>query len=126
MLNMVEPYDIGAMGWGSAAAIHLMVEAERRAYADRAKHLGDMDYYDVPLDKLLAKDYARHRFRTFDKERASVSENITAGSWPAESPETTHFSVMDGNGMMVALTTTLNSSYGNKNRRAGNRDAAQQ
>ncbi|MBD3647404.1 MAG: gamma-glutamyltransferase, partial [Pseudomonadales bacterium] len=114
MLNMIEPYDVGSMGFGSAEAIHLMVEAERRAYADRAQHLGDMDYYDVPMDMLLSKEYARHRFSDFDKMKASVSEDIEAGEWPEESPETTHYSVMDKDGTMVAVTTTLNSSYGNK------------
>jgi gamma-glutamyltranspeptidase/glutathione hydrolase len=114
MLNMLEPYDIGAMGWGSAAAIHHIVEAARRAYADRAEHLGDPDYYDVPLAMMLDKSYARQRFSDFDPTKAGDSSQIEAGSWPAESPETTHFSVMDGNGMMVALTTTLNSGYGNK------------
>lgn len=114
MLNMIEPYDVRSMGWGSAAAIHLMVEAERRAYADRAQHLGDMDYYDVPLDMLLSKQYAKHRFRNFNKDKASDSENIEPGSWPEESRETTHYSVMDKQGTMVAVTTTLNSSYGNR------------
>lgn len=114
MLNMLEPYDIGAMGWGSAAAIHLMVEAERRAYADRAEHLGDPDFYEVPIDLLTDKDYARRRFSDVELNRASDSEDIGAGSWPEESRETTHLSVMDGDGMMVALTTTLNSGYGNK------------
>lgn len=114
MLNMIEPYDVRSMGWGSAAAIHLMVEAERRAYADRAQHLGDMDFYDVPLDMLMSKDYARQRFSHFNKDRASDSEEISAGSWPEESRETTHYSVMDKEGTMVAVTTTLNSSYGNR------------
>jgi gamma-glutamyltranspeptidase/glutathione hydrolase len=114
MLNMLEPLDLSGMGWGSAAAIHAMVEAERRAYADRAKHLGDPDYYDVPISMLTDKSYARMRFGDFDPQKASNSDEIGAGSWPDESPETTHFSVMDKDGMMVSLTTTLNSSYGNK------------
>lgn len=114
MLNMIEPYDVGAMEWGSAAAIHLMIEAERRAYADRAQHLGDMDFYDVPMDMLVSKEYARYRFRSFDKNKASESKDIEAGSWPEESRETTHYSVMDKEGTMVAITTTLNSSYGNR------------
>lgn len=114
MLNMLEPYDLGAMGWGSPGAIHLMVEAERRAYADRTRHMGDPDYYDVPLKMLTSKDYARWRFRDFDPERASDSRDIGAGQWPEESPQTTHFAVLDEDGNGVSLTTTLNSSYGNK------------
>lgn len=114
ILNMLEPYDVKAMGWGSAELIHLMLEAERRAYADRAQHLGDSDYYDVPIEMLISKDYARTRFSDFDRHNASDSAQIGAGSWPVESRETTHFSVMDNVGNAVALTTTLNSGYGNK------------
>ena len=115
MLNMIEPYDVKAMGYGSADAVQLMVEAERRAYADRSQHLGDPDFYDVPLATLTSKAYARLRFADFDPAQASVSDEIGAGpAAPAESLETTHFSVMDKTGMMVALTTTINSGYGNK------------
>lgn len=116
MLNMIEPYDIAKMGFGSAAAVHLMVEAERRAYADRAEYLGDPDYYDVPQATLIDKGYARQRFADFDPDKAALSSAIGPGdiSLPAESRETTHFSVMDGAGMMVSFTTTLNSGYGNK------------
>ncbi len=114
MLNMLEPYDLASMGWGSAAAVHLMVEAERRAYADRAEHLGDPDFYEVPAVMLIDKAYARQRFADFDPARASDSKAIGPGNWPTESQNTTHFSVMDSQGMMVAFTTTLNSAYGNK------------
>ena len=114
MLNMLEPYDLRALGRGSAATIHLMVEAERRAYADRAEYLGDADYYDVPLARLMDKDYARRRFADFDPDSASRSKDLGAGTWPAESPETTHVSVMDGDGNAVAYTTTLNLGYGSK------------
>ncbi len=114
MLNMLEPYDLAALGPGSAGAVHLMVEAERRAYADRAEHLGDADFYAVPLEMLMDKDYARRRFADFDPSAASRSVDIGAGRWPAESPETTHVSVMDGAGNAVAYTTTLNLGYGSK------------
>lgn len=114
MLNMLEAHDIKSLGWGSAQTVHLMVEAQRRAYADRAEHMGDPDYYPVPLAMLTDKDYARQRFLDFNPEQASRSEDIGAGSWPAESPETTHFSVMDKNGVSVAVTTTLNLGYGNR------------
>ncbi|MDZ7685824.1 MAG: gamma-glutamyltransferase [Gammaproteobacteria bacterium] len=114
MLNMLESLDIDAMGYGSAAAAHAIVEACRRAYADRATHLGDSDFYDVPLARLVSKTYAKQRFADFDPMRVSKSAKVEAGEIPPESRDTTHFSVMDGNGMMVALTTTLNSTYGNK------------
>ena len=114
MLNMLEPFDLRSMGYGSAASIHHMVEASRRAYADRAEYLGDPDYHPVPIGMLLDKDYARQRFIDFDSGKASPSENIDSGMWLKESPETTHFSIIDKNGIMISFTTTLNSSYGNK------------
>ena len=114
MLNMLEPYDIAGMGYGSAQSIHLMIEAERRAYADRAEHLGDADFYPVPIKELISKEYATKRFANFDAKRASISADIGAGEIPAESLETTHASVMDKDGNAVAYTTTLNLSYGAK------------
>lgn len=114
MLNMLESHDLRSLGWGSAPTVHLMVEAQRRAYADRAEHMGDPDFYPVPVDMLTDKNYALQRFQDFDPERASRSADIGSGSWPLESTETTHFSVMDGNGVAVAVTTTLNLGYGNR------------
>lgn len=114
MLNMLEPYDLGTLGWGSASTIHLMVEAQRRAYADRAEHMGDPDFYPVPLAMLTNKDYARERFADFNPAQASLSEDIGAGNWPMESTETTHYSVMDKDGIAVSVTTTLNLGYGNR------------
>lgn len=114
MLNMLEPYDIAALGYGSAAAMHLMIEAERRAFADRAEYLGDPDFYDVPLGKLTSKAYARSRFADVDLQQATPSETVGAGSWPQESPDTTHASFLDAAGNAVAYTTTLNLSYGSK------------
>lgn len=114
MLNMLEPYDVGEMGWGTAATIHLMIEAERRGYADRATYMGDPDFSDIPVQTLTSKDYARRRFATFDPQRAGDSTVITAGQLPAESRNTTHYSVIDDDGMAVSVTTTLNASYGNK------------
>lgn len=115
MLNMLEPYDLGAMGFGSAAAMHHLIEAERRAYADRAEFLGDPDFYPVPVARLTNKDYARKRFADFDPDRASRSADIGAGTVPpAESPDTTHLSVIDRDGNAVAYTTTLNLGYGSK------------
>lgn len=114
MLNMLEPYDLKALGFGSADTIHLMIEAERRAYADRAEYLGDSDFYPVPISELTAKGYARARFADFDPKRASLSTSIGPGQLTHESPQTTHLSVMDASGNAVAYTTTLNLSFGSK------------
>jgi gamma-glutamyltranspeptidase/glutathione hydrolase len=114
ILNMLESYDIGTLGWGSSQTVHLTVEALRRAYADRAEHLGDPDFYPVPIDKLISKDYALERFEGMDPQAASDSEEIFAGNWVDESMDTTHFSVVDGQGNAVSVTTTLNGSYGNR------------
>ncbi|MCB1049352.1 MAG: gamma-glutamyltransferase [Acidobacteria bacterium] len=113
MLNMLEPYDLKKAGFGSAELIHLMIEAERRAYADRAYYLGDPDFVKIPVEELTSKAYAKQRFSDFDAQKASISQDIQYGQ-VHESLETTHFSVMDEKGNAVACTTTLNSGYGNK------------
>ena len=115
MLNMLEPHDIKGKGFGSASTAHHLIEAERRAYADRAEFLGDPDFYPVPVARLTSKDYARARFADFDHAQASRSADIGAGlPAPEESPDTTHLSVIDKDGNAVAYTTTLNLSYGSK------------
>ena len=114
MLNMLQPYDLKALGWGSTGAIHLIVEAERRAYADRTQELGDTDFYDVPLAKLTSMDYARQRFSDYEEQRATPSSKYGDNPGPAEGMQTTHYSVMDAEGNAVALTTTINSSFGNR------------
>jgi gamma-glutamyltranspeptidase/glutathione hydrolase len=114
MLNMLEPYDLGKLGHGSAETLHLVIEAQRRAYADRAEYLGDPDFVDVPVANLIAKDYAAKRFADFDPDHATDSNAIGAGNWVEESPQTTHFSVVDAQGNAVSMTTTLNRSYGNR------------
>ncbi|MES2624570.1 MAG: gamma-glutamyltransferase [Pseudomonadota bacterium] len=114
MLNMLEPYNLTEMGWGTTPTAHLMIEAQRRAYADRAEFLGDPDFVDVPAAMLTSKEYARTRFADFDPLKSSDSANIGAGSWPEESPQTTHFSVVDNMGNTVSMTTTLNRTYGNR------------
>lgn len=113
MLNMLEPWAIGEYGWGDARTIHLMIEAQRRAYADRAEYLGDPDFFEVPAAMLTSRDYANSRFADVDPGKASDSKDIGAGAWPSESTETTHYSVIDDEGNAVSVTTTLNRSYGN-------------
>ncbi len=115
LLNMLETHDVNRMGADNADTAHLMIEAERRAYADRAEHLGDPDFYDVPMAMLIDKAYATARLVSLDRGKASLSTEVGAGArWPDESPETTHVSIMDAAGNCVAYTTTLNLSYGSK------------
>nr|BCW99998.1 MAG: gamma-glutamyltransferase [Bacteroidota bacterium] len=113
LLNMVEPYDLAAMGFHSSASIHLMAEAMRRVYADRAEFLGDPDFYPVPVPQLISKAYARHRMRDFDPERTTPSAQVRHGNpLGYESEQTTHYSIVDAEGNAVSCTTTLNGSYG--------------
>ncbi len=115
LLNSIEDYDIGSYGVHSPEAIHLMVEAERRVYADRATHLGDSDYYEVPISGLLDESYNLSRMQNFDPEMASKSSDIAAGTpMPKESEQTTHFSIVDEYGNAVSVTTTINTGYGSK------------
>ena len=116
MLGMVEEYPLHEYGFQSTAATHLMVEAERRAYADRAEYLGDSDYYPVPIDSLINKAYLQTRMADFSAEQASASDSLAAGDFTntKESFETTHTSIIDKDGNAVSLTTTLNSNYGCK------------
>ncbi|WP_344806359.1 gamma-glutamyltransferase [Allohahella marinimesophila] len=113
ILNMLEPLDIGAMGLNGAQSIHHMVEAMKRAYADRAAYLGDVDFVDVPLEGLLSKDYAKTLMKDVQPTKATPSSTVREGK-PAvyESNETTHFSVADRYGNVVSNTYTINFSYG--------------
>ncbi|MCK0714487.1 gamma-glutamyltransferase [Chromohalobacter sarecensis] len=113
MLNILEGYDIGGMGFNSARTIHVMSEAMKRAYADRAEYLGDTDFVDVPLEGITSKAYADELREQIDLGRATPSDTIAAGDpLPYESNETTHFSIADDNGLAVSNTYTLNFSYG--------------
>ncbi|MAA99529.1 MAG: gamma-glutamyltransferase [Stappia sp.] len=113
ILNMLEPHDVAASGFGSAKTMHLMAEAMKRAYADRSEYLGDPDFVDVPARGLTSKDYAARRMADFDPERAAAAGEIRPGDpAPYESNETTHFSVIDKDGNAVSNTYTLNFSYG--------------
>ena len=112
MLNMLEEYPINEMGFGSADSIHILAEVMKRAYADRSKHLGDMDFYDVPFS-LMSKKYSRSLNKSISVKARTASKDVFPGDpYPYESPDTTHFSVMDQFANAVSNTYTLNFSYG--------------
>lgn len=113
LLKSVEPFPLTRWGFNSDSTVQVMVEAERRVYADRAAHLGDPDFYKVPQQKLIEDAYAKQRMSTFNWNAASTSASVSAGEIaPAEHEETTHFSIVDKEGNAVSITTTLNGSYG--------------
>lgn len=114
LLQMVEGHPDLEDGWHSNKATHLMVEAERRVYADRATYLGDLDFYPVPIGRLTDPAYNKQRMANYDSSVSGVSEDIAAGEiLLAESEETTHFSIVDPEGNAVSVTTTINGGYGN-------------
>jgi gamma-glutamyltranspeptidase/glutathione hydrolase len=114
MLNILEGYDLAASGWGSARTIHLMIESMRRAYADRARYLGDPAFNSqMPIARLISKEYAAALRPGIREDRASISSPSTF-EWPAESDETTHLSVVDAARNAVSLTYTLEAGYGSK------------
>ncbi len=117
MLGMIEPFDVKALGFHSAAKIHLFTEVMRRAFRDRAEYLGDPDFVQVPVAGLLDRAYITHLMRNFDPAKATPSAGLAAGGpkgWvaPVESGETTHFSVIDAAGNAVSNTYTLNGAFG--------------
>jgi len=114
MLNILEGFDMSAYGHNSAQYLHLLTEAMRRSFADRAEHLGDPDFNEsMPLDMLLDKDYAATLRATIDMAKASVSDETEFANI-YESEDTTHFSVVDKDGNMVSLTYTLENGYGSR------------
>jgi gamma-glutamyltranspeptidase/glutathione hydrolase len=114
LLEMTEPYPIGQWGFNSKQTIHLITEAERRAFADRSEYLGDPDFVKIPVSTLISRKYLINRMSTFAENKASSSHEVKPGSIAGyESEETTHYSVADANGNAVAVTTTLNGSFGN-------------
>ena len=115
MLGMVEPFDLGQYRHNSPEAMQIMIEAERRSYADRSEFLGDPDFVSIPIDSLLNPAYLKQRMKSFSKRKATPSSAIKPGTivWN-ESEETTHYSIIDAQGNAVAVTTTLNGSYGSK------------
>lgn len=113
LLESVEPYPIKEWGFNSAKTVHLMVEAERRVYADRSKFLGDPEFYKVPIDAMIAADYNKQRMSSFTEAKATPSEEVMPGEITGyESEETTHFSIVDPDGNAVAVTTTINGWFG--------------
>ena len=115
LLEMVEPYPMKDWGFQSKETVHLMVEAEKRVYADRAKHLGDNDFYTVPVFELMDMTYLTNRMKSYAPDVATPSDSIQAGVIiPKESEQTTHFSIVDEEGNAVSITTTINSGYGSK------------
>jgi gamma-glutamyltranspeptidase/glutathione hydrolase len=114
LLGMIEPFPVKQMGFNSPATVHLMTEAERRAFADRAEYYGDPQFMKVPVKSLINKKYINSRMTDFNPDKASSSSDIRAGSPQAyESEETTHYSVADSKGNAVSVTTTLNGTFGN-------------
>ena len=114
MLNMLENFDVASMKRNSTEFVHMLTEIQRLAYADRAIHLGDPDFYPSPVPMLISKDYAKKRLELVSMDKATPSTDIAAGSTIPESMETTHYSAMDKLGNTVGITTTINLSYGNK------------
>ena len=115
MLNMLENFDVESMKRNSTEFVHLLTEIQRLAYADRAIHLGDPDFWDNPIAMLTSKEYAKERLELISMKNATPSIEIAHGSWDnKESVETTHYSVMDKTGNVAGITTTINLSYGNK------------
>lgn len=120
MLNVLEGYPLGFLGAGSATTLHLMTETMKLAYADRAVHLGDPDFWPVPVRGLTDKAYAANLRAGIDRHRARPSSEIAAGDPAAyESPDTTHFSIADRWGNAVSNTYTLNFSFGSGRVAAG-------
>lgn len=114
MLNVLEGFDLAAAGHGSAQYCHLLAETMRRAFADRARHLGDPDSNpDLPADRLTSKEHAARLRRSIDPDRASVSDPRRIDE-AFESPETTHYSVIDAAGNAVVVTYTLEYNYGSR------------
>ncbi|HWJ90111.1 MAG TPA: gamma-glutamyltransferase [Flavisolibacter sp.] len=114
MMKMVEDKPLPSYGFLSPAAVQLMTEVERRAYADRAEYMGDADFIKVPVDKLTDITYLQNRMKDYQAGMAGNSQQVKPGLVPRESEQTTHLSVIDAMGNAVSVTTTLNNSYGSK------------
>jgi gamma-glutamyltranspeptidase/glutathione hydrolase len=119
MMRMVEDQPLKKYGFESVKSVHLMAEVERLAYADRAKFLGDKDYYKVPAKMLMSYPYVNERMKLYDPNKAGNSTDIQSGNIAPESEETTHLNVYDKDGNAVSITTTLNGEYGSSTVVAG-------
>ena len=115
ILNQIETTNLRLFDYQGPEHIQLVVEAEKRAYADRAEYMGDVDFVDVPINRLISDQYAEMRFSNFDFDVVIPSNNMGPGLGPVlnESSETTHYSIVDKWGNAVSVTTTLNGKYGN-------------
>lgn len=115
LLRFTEPFPLRKWGWHNDSTIQVMIEAERRVYADRAKFLGDPDFVKIPGQDMMGKDYLTKRWADFSWDKATDSKNVEGGILPGyESHQTTHFSVVDKDGNAASLTTTLNDGYGSR------------
>ncbi|MDP5158639.1 MAG: gamma-glutamyltransferase [Flaviramulus sp.] len=115
IMKMIEPYNISQYNHNSLKAIQIITEAERRAYADRSFYLGDPDFVEIPLDKLISNFYLNERMSDFSFEKATLSKDVSHGNVQViESDETTHYSIVDQFGNAISATTTLNGAYGSK------------
>ena len=115
ILKTTANYPIAQYGHNTTKTIQVLTEAQRRAYADRSHYLGDPDFIDIPIDSLLSDAYLKGRMDSFSFEGATPSKELTHGSISqAESTETTHYSIVDSYGNAIAVTTTLNASFGSK------------
>jgi gamma-glutamyltranspeptidase/glutathione hydrolase len=115
LLGMVQKYPLSTWGSTSDSTVQLMIESERRVFADRAKWLGDPDFVQVPIGPLLDSTYIKNRISSINFAKATLSSDISAGQFTGyESPETTHYSIVDAAGNAVSITTTLNNSFGSK------------
>jgi gamma-glutamyltranspeptidase/glutathione hydrolase len=112
MMKMIEKRNISSLGFHTPASVHLMAEAERRAYADRSEYLGDPDFTKAPVKILTSEKYLTDRMKNFDPHAATKSSDVPPGKISKESYETTHVSIIDKSGNCIAVTTTLNAGYG--------------
>ncbi len=114
MAHMVEGWDLAELGWHSPEMIHVLAESWRRAYSDRNQVLADTDFVEVPLDRFVSAEYAAERGADISMERATPSSEVGPGLEVGEGTQTTHYSIVDRYGNAVAVTTTINSSFGSK------------
>jgi len=115
IMNSIEPYELRDYGHNSKKTMQVIIEAERRAYADRSFFLGDPDFVKIPMDTLVSKTYSEKRMNSFSFNKASLSSDVSYGNIEIiESDETTHYSIVDQYGNAVSVTTTLNGNFGSK------------